>query len=545
MQKRWKLLQEKIPNSINEIVDMLLRNRNITEKNQFFACSLDSVNYDIGDMQSSVERIYKAITNQEQIIVFGDYDADGLCSSTILWETLHSLGAKARPYIPHREKEGYGLSQSALENVIMEYNPSLIITVDNGISAKKEIAYAKEKGIDVIVTDHHAAPTELPECLIIHDHHVSGSAVAYKLSQKIVADAPADKAAFVPQDHLALVAIGTICDIIPLSIENRALVKHGIKILQTTTRPGIKALCEIAAVDQKNIDTYHIGFIIGPRLNAQGRLDHSMNALRLLCARNLTQATQLAMTINAVNNDRKSLTKEIAYEAMIEATQAESDKIIIVGKPDWNPGVIGLIASHLVKEFNKPAIVWGSSDEHPDVYKASARSIDGFHITDAIRLQKELLMGHGGHPMAAGLSVHKNNLEQFSMQIKAFAQQSISEEMLIPQLTIDADTPFEYLTNELYEHIQTLSPFGAQHSEPIFRAKNYFIHEAKTVGKQNDHLKLKVSPDKNTKPLDAVLWGKGSILNELQDSISLAYKLEQNTWNGRTSMQLNAVDYQI
>lgn len=545
MQKKWKILHQTPPSSTEELISILLKNRNVTEPEKFYASSLDLINYQIGDIEQSIERIKKAISNNQKIVVFGDYDADGLCSTTILWETLYALGANAKPYIPHREKEGYGLSQTALENVIAQENPSLIVTVDNGISAAKEIAYAQAKGIEVIVTDHHAAPTELPDCPIIHDHHVCGSAVAYKLAQQLKTALDPDNQKPVPQDHLGLVAIGTICDIIPLTLENRALVKHGLRALQTTQRPAIKALCDIAQIQQSTISTYHLGYVLGPRLNAQGRLDHSMNALRLLCARTPAQAIQLATSINSINNERKFLTKEISEVAMQRARQHNNDKVLIIGDPSWNPGIIGLIASHLVKEFYKPAIVWGSSDEHPDIYKASARSINGFHITDAIRHHKELLLGHGGHPLAAGLSVHKNNLQSFSQQMNQYANQHLNDQLLTPQLIIDTPLPYQQISSELTAQISKLAPFGAEHAEPLFTAENYHIHEAKTVGKQNEHLKLKLSPTPEQKPLEAVFWGKGSLTKELTNTITVAYKLEENTWNGKTNLQMNVVDYRI
>ena len=546
MQKQWTLLNNTIPQTIEELIAILLKNRNISDQESFFSCSLNLINYEIGDMDKSVERIQKAIHQNEQIIVFGDYDADGLCSTTILWETLYALGANVRPNIPHREKEGYGLSQKALEFVISEFKPSLIITVDNGISAHKEVSFAIEKGIDVIITDHHTAPQTLPNTLIVHDHHVSGSAVAYKLSQKCIQAIQNRSENYqLPTDHLALVAIGTICDIIPLSIENRALVKHGIQQLRNTKRAGIVALCNIAGIQQNILDTYHIGYILGPRLNAQGRLDSAMNALRLLCARNTTQAIQLAQSINSINTERKSLTKEISEQAIVLAKKQQQEKILIVGSPQWNPGVIGLIASHLAKEFHKPAIVWGSSDEHPEIYKASARSIEGFHITDAIRHHKELLLSYGGHPMAAGLSINKQKLSEFSRSLNEYANLRINDELLVPKLIIDTEASHAHLTLTLQEKINQLSPFGAQHPEPVLKTSNYTIHEAKTIGKSQEHLKLKVSSDKNTKPIDAILWGKGSVFHELKEKITLAYKLEQNTWNEGANLQLNVIDYQL
>lgn len=537
LKKIWHVLHPSPPKSIEEVIEIILRNRNITDKHALLNPSLTHVNFTLPNIDTITDRVHQAIQDKQKIVVFGDYDVDGLSATTILWETLHSLGADTIPYIPHREKEGYGLSQTALETVISTHHPKLIITVDCGISATKEVAFAQSQGVEVIITDHHQAPTELPNSLILHDHHVCGAAVAYKLASHLKKDIEDD-----PTDHLGLAALGTICDIIPLTLENRAIVTHGLQQLRSSTRPGLQALCKVAGIDQSKIETYHLGFVIGPRLNAQGRLHHAMHALRLMCTKDPNRAVQLATELQSTNLDRQELTRELAESATLLAKDFQDDHLLIIGDPSWNPGVIGLIASHLVKEFHKPAIVWGSSDDQPNIYKASARSIQGFNIIENIRKFQNLLLGQGGHPMAAGLSINQENLEQFSQQLRHHAKQTLSQEDLLPKLTIDTPLASPLISTQLSYELQRLSPYGAEYPEPLFQYNSMKILNAKALGKNNQHLKLTLSLDNGI--YDGLFWNKADLIPHLSPMINLAAKLETNTYNGTTKPQLNIVDIQ-
>jgi single-stranded-DNA-specific exonuclease len=379
-----------------------------------------------------------------------------------MWEGLYSLGANVKPYIPHREREGYGVSTYGIDYLLENEKVQLIITVDQGISAKNQISYAHSKGIEVIVTDHHAAPKQLPEnCLIVHDHTVSGAAVAWKVVTSLLKkynsgeNSKQNEGSFtylppLSQKLLELVAIGLVCDLVPLKGESRTLVHYGLKELRQTNRPGLLAIAKAAKFEMKDILTYHIGYVIGPRINATGRLEHAIDSLRLLCTKDPSRAQDLAEKINLVNTDRKEITQALINRAQHQALQQKNESILIVGDPTWNPGIIGLVASRLVEEYYKPTLVWGASADHPDLLKASARSIKGFNIIDAISRSSEHLVSFGGHPMAAGFSFLPNSLPFFSEHIRNTNKQLFTEELLTPSLEIDCALPLPLASIELY-----------------------------------------------------------------------------------------------
>lgn len=543
LNRQWIYRSSQIPENLEQLLNIICHNRNYNIE-QVHSLTPWSSRLELPNLESAVLQVREAINQNQKIIVFGDYDVDGLCATTILWETLHELGADAIPYIPHREKEGYGLSRTALNHVIETYHPDLIITVDNGISAASEIDYAISQGIEIIVTDHHALPQNLPQTTIIHDHHVCGAFVAWKLACALKNTpgthlVPGNIADIDPKlrEKLGLVALGTICDIIPLTPENKSAVKHGLVELRHTSRPGIRALCEIANISQSQISTYHLGFTLGPRLNAQGRLDSAMNALRLLCTTNSTRAYQLAASINNLNTQRQDLTKELATQAE-QLAQASTANLLFVGHQSWNPGVIGLIASHLVKTYYKPAIVWGASEDHPQALKASARSIEGFNIIEAIRKYQHLLLHHGGHPMAAGFSVQQTMLSEFRQQIITYAQDQLSADLLIPKLYIDTLLPPHLINLDTYQALTQLSPFGTAFPEPIFGIEKISYSDKKIVGQK--HLKLTLQTP--TQELEAIGFGLAERYTSLKNQLYIAFHLDQNTWNNQASVQMKLVD---
>jgi len=569
--KSWNIINQTSEiKSISEILNIIYKNRSLTKSediNSFLNPTLNNIDFEIGDIDKVVLRLKKAIETKEKIIVYGDYDADGVTATAILWETLHSLGANAKPYIPHREKEGYGMSITGIDKIIESENASLIITVDQGISCKKQIAYAQSKNIEVIITDHHHKPNELPEnCLIVHDSNVSGAGVAWKVATKLLKSYQSSSVLSHPESvsidkrdpgsHvlpelslqlLELVAIGTVCDLIPLKSEARTLVCYGLEQLRNSTRPGIKALAKNAALNLNDAQTYHIGYIIGPRINATGRLEHAIDSLRLLCTKDQKRADSLAQKVNDINSDRKELTFALIDQAKKQADFQKQHDFLIIGDSTWNPGIIGLVASKMVEEYYKPTIVWGSSAESPDIYKASARSIKGFNIIDAIANASSNLISYGGHPMAAGFSISPQSLNNFTQDIRSQSKHSIIPEMLVQSIDIDCSLPLSFATEELFDQIQKLKPFGTQAEEPIFCLKNIQVIDVQRLGAENKHLKLKILNSQTKKPIEAIAFGFGEYSSKIRpgNPIDLAFHIDLNEWNGNKKIQLKVRDIKV
>ncbi len=566
-QKIWKILSKATTqlNSIEDILKILYANRSLTTPDSiqsFMRPSLMSVDFSVGDMDKVVKRLKEAITKKEKIIVYGDYDADGVTATAIMWEALYKLGANVKPYIPHREREGYGMSIVGIDTLAETEKPDLIVTVDQGISCRKQIAYAQEKGIEVIVTDHHHKPELLPEnCLIVHDARISGAGVAWKTIVKLISyihEEPIEDllsksyestdARSLPLRLLELACIGIVCDLIPLQGESRTLVMHGLDQLRKSNRPGLLALAKSANFDLKAAQGYHIGYIIGPRINAMGRLEHAMDSLRLLCTTNQAKADELIQKVNMVNDDRKDLTQTLIDQARRQAEEQLNHKILILGNPQWNPGVIGLVASRMVEEFYKPTIVWGSSPDHANIYKASARSVRGFNIIDAITESSEHLLSYGGHPMAAGLSVSPDAIADFTKAMRQLASDGITADMTNPSLDIDCSLPLPLISEQLHTAIQELKPFGINAEEPLFTTEKVTVIETRALGAENKHLKLKVThKESKSKPFEAIAFNFGELNTQIRpgNPIDLAYHVDINEWNGKKTVQLKVRDIKI
>lgn len=486
-----------------------------------------------------VSRIKKAIRAKESIVVYADYDADGICAGAIMWETLWKLGARVMPYIPHRVSEGYGLSEKGIDAVKEQFDPTLIITVDHGITAWDKVEYAKSLGIDVIVTDHHVKPKKLPNCLIVHTTVTSGSGVSWLVAKALSEEAP-----------LELAAIGTIADLLPLTGLNRAIVKHGLEIIRKTKRVGLKALVTEAGIT--DIDTYAISHMLSPRLNAMGRLEHALDALRLLCTNDVEKARLLAQKLGLTNRERQKLTEDTVLQARSKVPK-QLKKLIFIAEKDYNPGVIGLVAGRLVEEFYRPAIVLSIGDGFA---KASARSIPGFNIVEAIRSCSELVVDVGGHPMAAGFTVETKNIKKLQSKLEKLADKELNEEKLTRVLKIDAEIPLNLVTEKLWKELQELQPFGFGNPEPVFATTGVKVVDTRLVGKDQKHLKLRVSALPNpshpsTPPtpsiFDGIAFNFGSLYGQLPSgtSVDLAYSIDLNVWNGRKSVQLKVKDIAI
>lgn len=530
--KKWKVLHKL---KDENIINVLLENRGIKTKKEIEEflrpileeVTVKSVGIDEKQLKKALKRIEEAIKKQEEIVVFGDYDVDGICGAAILWETLFARGAKVLPYIPHRVDEGYGLSIKGIENILPK--PKLIITVDNGIVARDAVDFANKQGIDVIITDHHVMGEKLPNAhSIVHTTRLCGTAVAYLLAQEISNS---------KSDHLALVALATVADLVPLWGANRTLLMHGLPVLHKTKRPGIVAMCQEAGIEQNKIGTYEIGHIIAPRLNAAGRIEHAMDALRLLCTKDTKRASVLAKSLGETNKERQGITLESAQHAVtkIKNQKLKVKSLLFVAEEQYQQGVIGLIAGRLVEEFYRPAIVVSIGQTHS---KASARSISGFNIIEFIRGASHLLVDAGGHPMAAGFTVETTKLILLQKHLEEKAESAIDEGMLQRSIKIDCEIPMEIINKDLYKELQALAPFGMKNPEPLFVSRGVVIDDIRLIGKDKKHVKFKFG----------VIGGIGFGLAEktadfhVGDKVDIVYTIDENEWLGNKTLQLKVRD---
>jgi single-stranded-DNA-specific exonuclease len=568
---KWEIvnkLQHDIDDvEITSLIDILLENRGIkttTEKKEFLNPNLKNlttkkVGIDEKNMKLAISRIKNAINKNERIIVFGDYDVDGITGSAILWETLHGLGAKTLPYIPHRIDEGYGLSEAGIKNVL-EKNPDtkLIITIDNGIVANKTVDFAKSKGIDVIITDHHVPGEALPNAYtIVHTTNLCGAGVAYVLSQEIKYELTGKRDNDEDDIHLELASLGTIADLVPLTNANRIIVKHGLLQLGRYRRLGLTELCKIANLAKEMFTVYDVGYVIAPRLNAAGRIESAMDSLRLLCTKDNARARMLAQKLEEINTERQNILKASAEQAKSEVRSRKNkdQKLIFVASENFQQGVIGLVAGKLVEEFYRPSIVVSIGKEKS---KGSVRSVSGFNIIDFLRSHKEFFSEVGGHPMAAGFSVSTKKLPELQKALENSANKIITPDVLNRTLKIDCELPTIAITNNLYKQIQTLAPFGMGNPEPTFVSYSVEVKNFKLLGRERNHLKLelgiknpslaKASEDKQeSRTIEAIGFGMSEFADHLKpgDQIDIVYTIDNNTWNGNTKLQLKIKDTKL
>ncbi len=531
MGKKWKILHK----PSDDIIAVLLKNRDITDSGNFLHPKDPSefTSKDVGINQTAlkqaVARIRKAVKNKESIVVYADYDADGITAGAIMWETIHAIAGNVMPYIPHRVEEGYGLSIKGIDAVRQQYDPSLIITVDHGITAYKFVEYAKSLGIDVIVTDHHVKPDKLPNCTIVHTTALCGAGVSWFVSKEI------------GSPDIALAAIGTIADLVPLTGANRSIVKFGLLELNKTKRVGLLALMRDAGVVAGELTPYDISHVLAPRLNAMGRLVHAMDALRLLCTHREDKAVVLARTLGLTNKERQQLTIDTSLHAkniVKEHSKEGLPKLLFVTHETYNPGVIGLVAGKLVEEYYRPAIVISRGEA---VSKGSARSITGFNIVEAIKSCSDLLVDVGGHPMAAGFTVETKNIAELQMRLEKIADKKLTDELLTRELRIDTELPITSVTGELWQKLREFEPFGFGSPEPVFASNGVTVSETRLVGADGKHLKLRLSS------IDAIAFGMGNLSPKLKNGtvIDIAYTIDMNVWNGSKKLQLKIKDIQI
>lgn len=534
---------------IKEIIEILFENRGLkTEKEieEFLAptdpFTLKPKDFGINEKEvnKAVKRIREAIKKKEGIIVYGDYDADGICATAILWETLYRQTSNVLPYIPERVGEGYGLNNASISRLKTQ-NPNLglIITVDHGITAAEKIKFAKSLGIEVIVCDHHQFGEVKPDAIaIIHTDKVSAGAISWLLAKEL------ETSRTLTENDLDLVAISTIADLEPLLGLNRSLVKFGLKTLNETKRCGLLAVCEEAGIEKGKIGTYEVGFIIAPRINAMGRMEHALESLRLICTPKAQQAKTLASKLGTTNKERQLLTEETvnhARESVLKTNGKNLKKLLFIAHDSYQEGVIGLAAGKLAEEFYRPAVVVARGEKYS---KASARSITGFNIIEAIRKFSDLLIEAGGHPMAAGFTIETEKLPLLKSKLEALAEKELDKDKLTKTLKIDCLLPIELVTEDLFQKTRQLEPFGMGNPEPVFYSENLVILESRTVGSTSRHLKLKLKDPKTGFTIEAIGFGFGSLSSKLsfENPIDVAYNLQLNQWNGNRRLEIKIKD---
>ncbi len=550
--KKWEIINNskfKIQNSkFQELTEILLHNRDIKTKKEikeFLNPVLENItpkNVGLNKLQltKALKRIEKAISEKEHIIVFGDYDVDGITASAILWETLRAIGAEIMPYIPHRMDEGYGLSKIGIENAkLVSKNLKLIITVDNGIVANEAVKYANSQGIDVIITDHHLPEnTKLPPAFaIVHTTKLCGAGIAYVLANEIKKERNTGKE---KNTHLELATLGTIADLVPLTGANRAIAKEGLKKLRETTRPGLLALFEEAACGKENLGVYEVGHIIAPRLNAAGRLESAMDSLRLLCTKDANRARSLAVKLGRTNRERQEMMKESVTHASMTIRSKPIKKLLILGHETYQQGIIGLIAGRLVEEFYRPAIVLSIGEEYS---KASVRSVVGFNIIEFLRKNQEFFVNLGGHPMAAGFTIETTKLKKLEKALSEMSEKILTDDLLTRRIKIDCELSLNNISPKLYEEIQKLSPFGMGNPEPVFVSRDVEVSDLRILGREGKHLKLMLHQE-NSPIFEAIAFGMGELAKDIGvgDKLSVAYTIDENKWNGNTKLQLKIKD---
>ncbi len=494
----------------------------------------------------ATDRIAHAIANRERIVIYGDYDVDGVTATALLTETLRALDADVHPYIPNRFEEGYGLNHQALTD-LQQKGAKLVISVDCGIRSVEEAEHAHRLGLDLIITDHHHPGPTLPPALAIinpkqpadpyPEKYLAGVGIAWKLAAALKTRFP--QAPFSPQSLLDLVALGTVADLAPLTGENRQLVRRGLRQMMQTTRQGLYSLAQAAGINLKKITATHIGFMLGPRLNAAGRIDQALAAYELLTTQNFMEAGRLAQKLDVQNRIRQKLTAEVqeAAEKLALPSDDQLPPLLFAVHPDFNQGVVGLAASRLVEKYHRPAIV---GRQEAEVSICSCRSIPQFHITEALDACAHLLVRHGGHAAAAGFTVANTNLEALQHCLMQQATTRLAQADLRPTLRADMEIPLAWLTPELHQHLRYLEPTGYGNPGAVFVTRGLRVAYARPVGHEQQHLKLKLTDGHLT--FDAIAFRQGQWYKHLPQFIDVLYTFETNEWNGRLTFQLNLRD---
>ena len=528
-------------------VARLLYSRGVKDQealSHFLTPTLDDLHdpYLLHDMDKAVERIRRAIEDGEFILIYGDYDADGMTSASIVKESLEQLGAEVEVYLPNRFTDGYGPNASVYKYFIEQQGISLIVTVDNGVAGHEAIDLAQSMGVDVIVTDHHSMPEVLPDAYaIVHPEHpdadypfkhLAGCGVAFKLACALLEE--------VQVELLDLVAIGTIADMVSLTDENRIMVQYGLEVLRNTQRMGLQEMFNIAGIARNDVTEETVGFQLAPRLNALGRLDDPNPAIDLLTGFDDEEAHDIALMIHEKNEERKEIVQAIYQEAKDMVDPAK--KVQILAKEGWNPGVLGIVAGRLLEELGQTVIVLNLEDGRA---KGSARSIEALDIFEALDPHRNLFIAFGGHAGAAGMTLEADKLDTLSEVLESYVLDKGLDATTKNNLSLDEELDLEALTIDVVKNFERLAPFGMDNQKPVFYIRDFQIENARAMGASNAHLKLKIS--RGTSNFEVVAFGKGSLAAEFSQAkgLELAVTLSVNQWNGQTTLQLMMVDARV
>ena len=533
------------------------------EAKHFFRADRSALHDPLGmsDMPTAAARVAAAIENGERVLVYGDYDVDGTTAAALVTDFLRTHGVEASFFIPDRYEDGYGLCRRGLDRAV-EQGAGLVIALDCGIAGHAEAAYAQEQGLDLIIADHHTPKETLPEALAVLDPkrpdddypftELSGCGLGFKLVQATLAhrDDDPDRAF----DYLDLLALSTASDIVPLYGENRVLMAEGLRALQRSVRPGVQALADAADLDLQSVtSTGNIVFTLGPRINAAGRMDHASTAVELLLAPSYTEAEGPAATLEQLNRERRTIDDRIEQEAIERAERhitSRSPHALVLYDEDWHLGVIGIVASSIVERFHKPTILLTHNGEE---VKGSARSIDGINIYEALEECEEVLTQFGGHDHAAGMSLAADDIEAFRDRFDAAVGERVTPELLTPSIKVDASVDLDTIgtvEDRFWAVLKQFGPFGPANPRPVFHAQDLAVVSARTVGSDDAHLKCKVRQRASSggRSFDAIGFGMGAKLSMLRESrasgtpVEMLFSLEDNTWNGRTTLQLKVRD---
>ena len=550
----WRLLTPTQPPldipGVNPLVAQLLCNRGISEPSQIETflnvdSRLESDPFLLPDIHQAVSRTYQALLTGEEIAIYGDFDADGITATALLVQGLSALGGKVIPYIPHRYHEGYGLQVAALEK-LRKYGISLIITVDTGITAIAEIQKARKMGIDIIVTDHHLPLASLPPALAVVDPkrcdsncqsiELAGVGVAFKFLQALLKGSGREE---LINSLLDLVALGTVTDMVPLTGDNRYWVKRGLELLNNTERIGLQEMMRSANLKPGNLDTESISWILGPRLNAAGRLDDAATSYKLLLTQDPNEAASLVSELEEKNAKRQRLTAELLERAREKIIAAGTDSpLLMIGDEDYPPGVMGLVAGRLSEEFYRPVILFRFGSE---TCRGSGRSIPEFDLMAALAGCRDLLSNFGGHTKAAGFTVPTANLPQLEKQLSTLAEAQLAGLDLRPHIDIDAEVFLSDLTGETFKQIQRLAPFGSGNPLPTFVSRHVEIVDQRHIGSRNEHMGLKLKQEGIV--WDAIGFRFGSRAQEITAFMDIAYNLDIDRWNGAERLRLKLLDF--
>ena len=540
--------------NISPILAQLLINRGMKDSSEikkFLKADFENLNSPnlFTDMTKALDRIICAIQHDERILIYGDYDVDGLTSTALLFLVFKEITTNIYYYIPNRFQEGYGLNEQAI-NTAFNNKIKLIVTVDCGTSSVYEIEKANDLGIDVIISDHHIPQDNIPSAFAVINpkcdekypfKELAGVGVSFKIAQALYGRLNKNQDDL--YKFLDFVALGSIADSVPFIGENRVLIKYGLKILNQTKKEGLKALIKECGLNKGEITTKDINYALAPRLNAAGRLDDPKLALDLLLAESKSKAKYLAGKLSEINRNRRTIGDNILKEAKIQAQKQISEEnncVLVLSANNWNQGVIGIIASRLVEEFNRPTIVISTKD---DMGKGSGRSTRNFHLYKAIEQCKEFLENYGGHKHAAGIGIKSENISGFKLKMNKISQSFMTEKDLIPELGIDASILLNEINFSLIKDINALEPFGLANPKPVFCSFKNNILSWRLVGGKKEHLKLKViEKDRLLDGIGFKLAKVGSQVLTDNKIVNLAFNIELNKWNGAENIQINIKD---